>query len=189
MGLVINHSKKFGFVHIPKTGGTSITHILKKSNGTEGIAIHDSTRLLTNVDDYFIFTFVRNPFTRLTSSYFHVCRQEGFVSFGDFIKNINLKDMWYFPQSYYINSSRENDNKISFIGKYENFTNDVNYVLKTIGFKYPIPHLNRHPLYEKHPNLKQQNYYKYIYTEEWMKDWVRERYENDFKIFNYELDF
>ena len=96
--------------------------------------------------------------------------------------------MWYFPQSYYINSGRENDNKVSFIGKYENFTNDVNFVLKRIGFKYPIPHLNRHPLYEKHPNLKQENYYKYIYTEEWMKDWVRERYENDFKIFNYGME-
>ena len=160
-----------------------------KMGNSEMIAIHDSIRLIDDVDDYFIFTFVRNPFTRLASAYYDRKHKGLTLSFSEFIKNINYKDSWYFPQSYYINSGKTETKQVSFIGKYENYNNDVRVILDKIGFKYPIPHLNRHPLYEKHPNLKQENYYKYIYTEEWMKDWVRERYENDFKIFNYELDF
>ena len=51
-----------------------------------------------------------------------------------------------------------------------------------------IPHLNRHELYTNHPNMDFNNYYCKLYTEDWMKDWVREKYKDDFKIFNYELD-
>ena len=31
-------------------------------------------------------------------------------------------------------------------------------------------------------------YYNNFFTEEWMIDWVKERYQDDFKIFNYDMD-
>ena len=43
-------------------------------------------------------------------------------------------------------------------------------------------------LWERHPNLNTYKLYKQYYNEEWMKDWVREKYKNDFTLFNYELD-
>ena len=61
--------------------------------------------------------------------------------------------------------------------------------LKKLNYTEKIPHLNRNPIYDRHPNLNQEEYYTKIYfTEDWMIDWVRERYENDFKILNYDMD-
>ena len=77
---------------------------------------------------------------------------------------------------------------MTFIGRYENFKEDTDYVFNKLNIKEDIPHINRNPIYEKHPNLNQHKYYKYLYSEEWMKEWVRERYYNDFKIFNYGMD-
>ena len=39
-----------------------------------------------------------------------------------------------------------------------------------------------------YPNLNQEKYYNTFYTEDWMKHIIKERYESDFKIFNYGLD-
>jgi hypothetical protein len=64
----------------------------------------------------------------------------------------------------------------------------VNFILDKVESNENIPHLNRNPIYDKHPELNQDNFYKHIYQEEWMKNWVRERYSNDFKIFNYDMD-
>lgn len=189
MSLLINHSNKWGFLHIPKTGGTSVHAVLTKVDGTTSPTVHDSIRAFPDESDYFIFTIVRNPFTRLTSAFLHEKRKGRHdYDFATFLKKSNKLNLVLLPQSYYINSGETSERKVSYIGRYENFNNDVSHILKTIGINSSIPHLNRNPIYDKHPNLKQQKYYKYMYTEEWMKEWVRERYENDFKIFNYDMD-
>jgi short-subunit dehydrogenase len=61
-------------------------------------------------------------------------------------------------------------------------------ILNTINHTSDIPHLNQNPLYQKNPHLNQEMYYKHFYTENWMIDWIKERYEDDFKIFNYDMD-
>jgi len=71
LSLLINRSKKWGYLHIPKTGGTSISSVLTEIEGTKTIIVHDSIRAFNNIEDYFIFTIVRNPFTRLASAFFH----------------------------------------------------------------------------------------------------------------------
>ena len=37
-------------------------------------------------------------------------------------------------------------------------------------------------------SIFQQKYYKSLYKEDWIKDWVRVKYKDDFQNFNYELD-
>ena len=64
----------------------------------------------------------------------------------------------------------------------------MSYIFDKIGVTASIPHLNRNPIYDKHPNIKQEDFYKFLYKENWTREWVRERYENDFKIFNYDMD-
>lgn len=189
MSTLISHSHKWGFIHIPKTGGTTISNILQKEQDCEVVTGHDSLRIL-DASNYFIFTFVRNPFTRLQSAFLHGVR-EGFYKndFSYFLKNVNTNDLWLLPQSYYVNSGKTADKKISFIGKYENFTKDVDMIFDKLGIiNVELPHLNKNPKYDKHPNLQQDRYYKMLYDAEWQKDWVRERYKDDFKQFNYELD-
>ena len=189
MALLINRTDNWAFVHIPKTGGTSITNILQSQPNTERRTGHDSIRVIES-DNLFIFTFVRNPFTRIASAYFHGFRKGQYSkNFEWFLKNLDNKDLALLPQSYYVNSGKTKNKQISYIGKYENFDNDLKKVLKKLNIlDTTIPHDNRNPIYDKHPNLNQTQYYKHFYTEEWMKDVVRERYKDDFKQFNYELE-
>lgn len=101
LAMIISNSRRFIFVHIPKTAGTSITHSLSKLTtwcdvelgGTKyGDEIevpyrrrfrlhkHSGADAIASVvgeevwNDYFTFAFVRNPFDRLVSAY-HFYRQ------------------------------------------------------------------------------------------------------------------
>ena len=189
MSLLLNRVQKWAYIHIPKTGGTSLTNILNKIEGTETIAVHDSIRALTNVSNFFIFTIVRNPYTRIASAYSHRLRKNEFnYDFQTFIKTYNENHLDILPQSYYINAGKEKDKQISYIAKYENYESDIKTILTKINYNSKIPHLNRNPIYDKHPTLKQQQYYKGFYTENWMIDNILERYQDDFKIFNYDMD-
>jgi hypothetical protein len=189
LGLLINAHQKWAFVHIPKTGGTSVSKVLGEMPNTKNPAGHDSLRIIeTNLSEYFKFTLVRNPFTRLASAYFHEIRKTEHMSFEHFLKNSNEYDLWFLNQTYYTHEGCTKDKQMNYIGRYENYKDDVAYLLNKIGIDSNIPHLNRNPIYDKHPQLNQQKYYKHLYSEKWMKDWVRERYYNDFKIFNYGME-
>ena len=190
MSLLINQAQKWAFIHIPKTGGTSITNVLSKIPGTKILQSHDSIRAFEDVDDFFIFTFVRNPYTRLASVYEHGIRKGIYKStFSDLLTKESKSDIWLMPQYFFTKAGSNKQKKISFIGKYENLKEDIKHIFNTIGVNnYKLPHLNRNPIYDRHPNLKQEGYYKTFYSEDWMIDWVKERYKNDFKIFNYGME-
>ena len=190
MSLLINRSKKWGFIHIPKTGGTSITSVLQNVKGTEYVTkAHNHIGKFENIKDYDIMCFVRNPYTRFASAYYHQTRKDGWMSINKFIENIDLNDYLYFPQSYFTNNGSSEDKRVTFIGRYENFINDFNLIMKKIGKTgHSIPHYNRNSIYDKHPNLNQHDFYKHIYNDTDVKNWVEKRYSNDFKIFNYGMD-
>jgi hypothetical protein len=181
---------KWAFVHIPKTGGSSLSKLLLQQNGSEIISTHGDLGLFQNINDYFIFTIVRNPFTRFASAYLHKSREGFNGNFSDFINSIYEFDFWYYPQIYFFNHNKTSNIEITHICKYENYENDIRALL--IKLKIPfnkIPHENRNPIYNKHPNLKQQDYYKILYNNNVLaKEWVLDKYKNDFKLFNYELD-
>jgi hypothetical protein len=189
VGLIINRPQKWAYIHIPKTGGSSISNILLSVPGSEQITVHGTLNQLTNVDEYFIFSFVRNPFTRLASWYEHRKREGEIQLLSSFIESIGPLDFLFFSQEYYLHHGQTDTKKVSFIGKYENFNTDLNFILNKINISInEIPHLNRNVYWEKHPNLNTYKLYKQYYNEEWIKEWVRNKYKNDFTIFNYDLD-
>ena len=189
MGLLVNHLQKWAFIHIPKTGGNSVSDVLLKIPNTEQVTTHGPINQLTNVDNYFIFSFVRNPFTRLASWYEHKKREGLHELFSSFVENIDPLDYLYFSQEYYLQHGQTETKRVSFVGKYENFSQDLNYIAKRIGINIDrIPHLNRNQYWERHPNLNTHQLYKQYYNQQWIKDWVKTKYKNDFTLFNYELD-
>lgn len=101
------------FVHIPKTGGTSIRTLLKDDWNRSWPFGHDPFFELQRMndigDDVFSFAVVRNPFDRTYSYYQHYKIQNGVdISFYDFLNLIrtnqatNKTPMIVFDQSFYI---------------------------------------------------------------------------------------
>ena len=69
---MIDHKHKFIFIHIPKCGGVSV----EKHLGWGGVRHHTMEFYMKkyaglNLDEYYKFTFVRNPWIRLVSWYFY----------------------------------------------------------------------------------------------------------------------
>ena len=186
MTLLKNKIDTWAYVHIPKTGGTTIKNLLKEVDGNLSLPNHSPITSINN-KDIFTFTFVRNPFTRFMSLYYHECRKvKDTIQLKRFVENVTDNFFLYMPQSYYINEDKTN---LSFIGKYESFINDLNFILNEFNIQHKIPHLNRNPIYDKHPNLDSDKYYSQILSQEkWAVEWIRERYKDDFKIFNYGMD-
>ena len=102
--MIINHSRKFVFVHVPKTAGSAVMKMLTQLTtyrdleigqtklGTEafkehgkrfGLSKHSSADTIRNVmgdedwNGYFTFAFSRNPFSRLMSTYYFLKNWKG----------------------------------------------------------------------------------------------------------------
>ena len=75
--MLISHEEpKFIFIHIQKTGGVSISNLLRRyiptttpGRGRRHISARRALKQVENPDDYFKFAFVRNPWDRLVSWY------------------------------------------------------------------------------------------------------------------------
>ena len=159
MTLLKNKIDTWAYVHIPKTGGTTIKNLLKEVDGNLSLQNHSPITSINN-EDIFTFTFVRNPFTRFMSLYYHECRKvKDTIQLKKFVEDVTDNYFLYMPQSYYVNEDKSN---LSFVGKYESFIDDLNFVLKQFNIQHKIPHLNRNPIYDKHPHLNSDKYYSQI---------------------------
>lgn len=186
--------EKHLFIHIPKTGGSSIMTCLYENRKDNWI--RDKTRInhdffsylknknnISNIDN--IFTIVRNPYTRTISYYFHFLRihriRKNFkycdytlTDFLNLIKNkkyiLKNTPMIFYDQTEYL---LEEDEKL-FNGKifnYERFEEIERHLNKK------IPKINVATEYDK------KRFYTY-YTEQDIK-LLKDIYARDFETFNY----
>ena len=88
MTLLKNKIDTWAYVHIPKTGGTTIKNLLKEVDGNLSLQNHSPITSINN-EDIFTFTFVRNPFTRFMSLYYHECRKvKDTIQLKRFVDNV-----------------------------------------------------------------------------------------------------
>jgi chondroitin 4-sulfotransferase 11 len=157
---MIDHEKKIIQVHIPKTGGTSVTRSLF---GDDAIITHKTA---TRYDvkcwrKYFTFSFVRNPYTRVMSHYsYHV--QGGYkgkllihhpdlktLTFDEYIERFIVPRS---PQNFksqveFITHKKAPNRKLDFVGRFESFSEDANDLLKRLGVDKEVPHLKKSKSY------------------------------------------
>jgi chondroitin 4-sulfotransferase 11 len=180
------------FIHIPKAAGTSVALALfgKGSRHVPYFVYEQINRRKFN--RYFKFTFVRNPWDRLVSSYFFLKNggmndadakwaKENLADFPDFgsfvsgwVNEENILSWLHFmPQHYFICNS---DGKVmvDFVGKMENMDRDFAYVANKLGCNKTLQKIN----------VGSKRRYNDYYNEE---TWgiVRRVYASDIELFDY----
>ena len=189
------HSRPFIFIHVPKTGGSSMESLGVISSSGHG-NLYWFCNNHKNLDNFFKWCFIRNPFDRIASSYYYIKSTtrkhndtekklvskytdfESFVMGGldEFLPvNIHPSEPAYkliqhiLPLKYFI----ECDGcEMDFIGKFENLKEDWGIVMNELGLNYKLPHENRT---EKRP---ESNYID-LYNED-MKKVILNKYEDEF---------
>ena len=173
---MVNHDLKCIFIHIIKTGGVSIATGLKMRDKQ---CHFKASQIKSIVGDeawktYFKFTFIRNPWDKMVSSYHFNHRKwvpEG-TTFGEYIQAWgNGQQITRFPPQH----SDYLDEEIDFIGRFENLNQDYNYILKQIGL--PSQELN-------HLNQSKHKHYKDYYTEQ-TKNIVMNKFSKDIDIWGF----
>jgi hypothetical protein len=169
--------EEFVYCHIPKTAGNTICSLINK------VPWHT----ICKKDNRFLFTFVRNPYSRCLSAFNYLKnggdRKEdqrdsdiyiGNLSFDDFVTNklhlALVKQTHFKPQTYWLPDGAD------FIGRYENLLNDINHLKTLIKMNdfVSLPHINK----TKH----------YFYTElnNDTKEIIFSLYKHDFETFGYQ---
>jgi hypothetical protein len=187
---MISHKHKFIFVHIPKTGGTSVDSILSKISRNWNSKHHliEKYRKLADkkhgFENYFKFTIVRNPWDRLLSNYFY--RKKGNrvqdLSFKKWITNSQDGNYSFenclsrHTQLDWISDENE-EVVVDFIGRFENLQEDFDIICDKIG----IPQ-------QQLPHKKKGKHKSYIeYYNDKMKQIVAEKYAKDIEHFGYKF--
>jgi hypothetical protein len=226
--LKANKERNFFWINNPKVAGSRINidliNILLNKNlknkqrghyeidwykSVSDVSEKETIKLLFN-KDIFKFSFVRNPYDRLVSSWTYFCidldkehknnnqvrtimkqrgiKEEDNISFETFVNLVydHWKQTGKFDNEHWFEQNKVimyDLIGINFIGKLENFDKDYEYVLKKINApKKFIKNFN------KKENASTRNFdYKNLYNKD-LQEKVYEMYEKDFTMFNYSKD-
>jgi len=239
--MIISHSHKFIFIHIPKCGGTSITKALIPLLGKDDIVLgynkptifsiinnipshinnkyiektnlHQGLRQYTrsiinkkenngtlirkhsrameikkyigsqNWEDYFTFSFVRDPWDRIVSLYYWYQSYNWNDPEGLAKKIRKIPDFDGFVKSEFLQQPSCSDyicdsgkSIVDFIGKLENFETDFKNVCNEIG----LPEIQ---ILKENISQRKRDYKEY-YNEETIQ-LIAKKYDDDIKNFNY----
>ena len=180
---MINHEYKYFFLHIEKCGGNTVRAALDLPHQRTGnhLALKNKFRYFRhNPKEYFKFTFVRNPWDRMVSTYFYYNRSKAlsFKEYTTILLNRSASKDWKRHASCYDYIFDENaTTTIDFIGKIENFEEDFNIVCDKIGIpQQQLPHKNK---------TNHKHYTEYYDNE--TREIVAEKYAKDIEYFGYEF--
>ena len=199
---IINANEKFIYIHVPKTAGTSFEHTQLLDGSTNKhypISHYNGETYAVDINDYYKFSFVRNPYTRYVSAVVNhilnprsveldiddkglqinvlkVPRTELIFGFSEFTHkqlNENINKMTVLKPQY---TFLEIDDimVMDFVGRFENLQDDWMYVSTKLGGYEELGH------HIKGATLN----YDCFYTKE-LRDIVYKAYERDFATFEY----
>ena len=200
---MISHKHKFIFIHIPKCAGTSIEQSLfgkvyvewdqeRKIWKQHATASQIREYYCENYNNYYSFTFVRNPWDKIVSDYFWIQRN---LKIKDSFKNyLILKGKFDDSRLRFPPESRRTrydhiipqcdfllDDKgeamVKFIGRFESIQGDFDTVCDKIGIpRQQLPHKNK---------TKHKHYTEY-YDDETRRI-IAEKYAKDIEHFGYKF--
>ena len=195
-GTLLNafYKSKTIFIHIPKTAGVSLAKAIYGDVTLEGHRSFYFNSIALNIknEDYFSFSFVRNPFDRLYSAYKFLnaggmnhldklafqTHLSVFEDFEDLILNgLNKKLIYqithFIPQHEYL-CDKSGSILVDFIGRFENLDKDILLLSKKLNKNIEL----------NHHNYNDKSDYKEVYTDEMIYK-VNQIYQKDIDIFKY----
>lgn len=156
---MINHVHKCIFIHIPRTAGSCIETLIDERNWWEK-SLRPQKHLLASQakeiyashwDKYFKFSIVRNPWARMVSMlkwghFYGVSVSEGLLDLAIYKKQYGFPAAVEYDQRYHSPSdipkgrpgrgySNILNEKLDFVGTYENLEEDSKFIFQQIGLK------------------------------------------------------
>ena len=187
---LVSYCNKFIFVHIPKSGGTSISVALKPyaNRITKNFMIKETKHHTLSeirevfgegINHYYTFAFVRNSWDRVVSLHTYMHTHEGFnESFDEFVEKLaTRKDTCRYTTKLQLDYIRDSHRNIDFVGRFENLEEDFAKVTKHLG-------LDVKPLGKE--NKTRHSRYRDYYTPK-TKDIIYKMFKEDIEHFGYEF--
>lgn len=152
------------FIHIPKTGGISVSEGLFDSHAAAHTALYTYLALYggRRFDAMYKFAIVRDPWDRLVSAYhflraggltdadaaFSKAHMQGFGDIDDFVANglerPEILNWTHFkPQVLFLRDPRTGRLGMDFLGRFETLAADYALIAGHLGIGRPLPHKNK----------------------------------------------
>ena len=171
MALKIEFPLTATFIHIPKTGGTSVSAWLRKNFLVTGLGrTHSSYQQIKTYGDLgFLFAVIRNPWDWVVSAFNHdrsLIRKDNPADNG-LEWYINNRSLLYIPQSDYISAD-------TFLIRFENLEKEFRCIQEKFNCWDSLPKLNSYA----------HQHYTEFYNDK-LKDLVYKKYKTDKIKYNY----
>lgn len=202
---MISHSEKFIYLDVCRTGGHSIRQVLSENFEVELIEGRRGDRRFTRhhtlmnlsahrpyctevpldkLDEYFKFSFVRNPFDRFASVYAWYGRNSD-LSFEDFVFKFLVYEpeadghaIRFIPQVYWMRLEPFGELCFDFLGRFEKLQEDFNLLAEKLGMPLrDLPVISR---------LKGDTDYRSFYNSDTRRV-VENYYQEDLESFGYDF--
>lgn len=193
-----SHRNRVIFIHIPKNAGTSILRML----GHVGVRDHANWKAFKDADrdafeNYFKFTFVRNPYTRALSTYNYICKggsgsdedqqlkdkvMSQCADFDEYVVNfLGYEEIWRYPlmrpQWYYV-TNQNGEVMVDFLGRVEDMARSLDELSLLSGINVSkIEHVNKSQARPKIEGISDNAANK-----------IEKLYRWDFEIFAYDTE-
>jgi len=200
--MIINYTRKFVFVCVPKTGSTTLSKFFIKADNLpiarswlkekwhwpiSKIQQHYKLPL----QDYYSFAYHRNPWDRMISSWIEFTNDHGhlttwsqalkdqYKTFEDFILNLQsskwANEIHFRPTCYYTHLNGEQI--VNHIARYENWQTETKSILEII--ELDINHMEE----KQYRKTKRDSDYRKYYTNDKMIEAVQNYFKIDIETF------
>jgi hypothetical protein len=198
---LIDHSRKFIFIHTPRCAGSSITEALAPNLKQQGDNLDPLTGIQRlgryhrtandiayenpkNFNEYFTFAFVRNPWSWVVSKYFYAqsrpkhrfhkpATELDFKTFVKFFMENDKRDLRHFI------CSKNGKILVDHVARFENINEEFEFLKSKIDGKVDFPQLN----FSKANKTKFQSMYD-IET----RDLLAKHFKKDIALFGYSFE-
>lgn len=209
---MIIHKHKLLYIGITKTATDSIQEFLKLRYGSKNClgkhhAINNMTFPLEKhrvteqmMDDYFIFTFVRNPYARMASQYRYIKQYrphdpyfEPMMDYTEFLRSLKAGVVSKFhPHRYatmceWLRHPRTGDITVDWVGSVENMQEEFRVLCDELDERILGVTTDKYPNLIKINTTQNKKSLMDWYVDQEMLDFFNERYQEDFDEFGYKV--